>query len=587
MEPAALEVRTASRAERAACLLACLTLLLAGAAAHVWYLLDDCPLDLSGDEAHYWEWSRRLDFSYYSKGPLVAYIIAAGRALLADWSRGLLGSEVLAVRLPAVLLSLLTGIGVYTLALETTGRPRVALGAVALTFTIPILAVGAVLMTIDAPLMCCWTWALVSVHCALTKSRRHAWLATGMLTALGVLAKFNMLLLLPTVGLLILTEPRLRGLARRPAPYQTALLGLLGLAPILLWNAQHDWVSFRHVAGQAGLAGRPTLRPGGPLEYVAGQAAVVGPVWFLAMLAALGSLWRRPVEVLSPNVWDRPSSCGAGRLMAGPPPGGGTGARPAWESHRPESIRLLALAAALPWLLFLGFALITKVQPNWPVVALVPGVVLLAIWGARGLGDFSRRRAYAALLAAGGILGAAQVLVAHRSEWLMPVFAWMARDAPPWDLTPVARYDPSARLRGWSRLGRAVGEVLDEQRRAGRDPFILTDDYQLASQIAFYCPGQPRVYCAQSALGGRRSQYDIWTNPIRDADAFTGRPVVYVGALHPRLTGEAGGPAALPDLRPVRTVEHAVRGQRVQLWTIWYCDAFAGFARTPQEEQRY
>ena len=33
-------------------------------------------LDLSPDEAHYWEWSRRLDLSYYSKGPLIAYLIA-------------------------------------------------------------------------------------------------------------------------------------------------------------------------------------------------------------------------------------------------------------------------------------------------------------------------------------------------------------------------------------------------------------------------------------------------------------------------------------------------------------------------------
>jgi hypothetical protein len=556
MEPAAPELRAASRAEHAVCFLACVILLLLGAAIHVWYLLDDCPLDLSGDEAHYWEWSRRLDLSYYSKGPLVAYIIAAGRTLLADCSRELLGSEVLAVRLPAIFLSLLTGIGIYTLALETTARPHVALGAVALTFTVPILAVGAVLMTIDAPLMCCWTWALVSVHCALMKNRRHAWVATGVLTAVGVLAKFNMLLLLPTVGLHILTEPRLRALARHPAPYLTALLGLLGLVPILLWNARHEWVSFRHVAGQAGLAGPPTLRPGGPLEYAAGQAAVIGPVWFVATLIALGSLWRRPVE-------------------------------PKSESHQPESMRLLALAAALPWLLFLGFALITKVQPNWPVVALVPGVVLLAVWLARGLGDASRRRTYAGLLAAGSVLGTAQVVVAHRTEWLMPVFAWMARDAPPWDLTPVARYDPSARLRGWAHLGLSVDEVLAEQHQASRDPFILADDYQLASQIAFYCPGQPRVYCAQSALGGRLSQYDVWSNPIRDAAAFIGRPVVFVGSLHPRLTGEDGGPAALPGLRVVRTVEHKVLGQRVQLWTIRYCDAFAGFARRAEEERRY
>src|SRR2546430_1542444 len=39
------------------------------------FLTHDCPVDLSGDEAQYWDWSRNLDLSYYSKGPLIAYLI--------------------------------------------------------------------------------------------------------------------------------------------------------------------------------------------------------------------------------------------------------------------------------------------------------------------------------------------------------------------------------------------------------------------------------------------------------------------------------------------------------------------------------
>ena len=36
------------------------------AAANVAYLFAGCPLDLAPDEAHYWDWSRRPDWSYYS-----------------------------------------------------------------------------------------------------------------------------------------------------------------------------------------------------------------------------------------------------------------------------------------------------------------------------------------------------------------------------------------------------------------------------------------------------------------------------------------------------------------------------------------
>src|SRR5215813_5439928 len=77
------------------------TLLILGAAAlHLAYLACDCPLDLAPDEAHYWDWSRNLDWSYYSKGPLVAYLIRLGTELAGGIALQLTGSEMLAVRLP-------------------------------------------------------------------------------------------------------------------------------------------------------------------------------------------------------------------------------------------------------------------------------------------------------------------------------------------------------------------------------------------------------------------------------------------------------------------------------------------------------
>ncbi|NBU73007.1 MAG: hypothetical protein EBS53_16470, partial [Bacteroidetes bacterium] len=46
------------------------------------YLAWLCPYNLAQDEAHYWDWSRHLDWSYYSKGPLVAWLIALSNALM-------------------------------------------------------------------------------------------------------------------------------------------------------------------------------------------------------------------------------------------------------------------------------------------------------------------------------------------------------------------------------------------------------------------------------------------------------------------------------------------------------------------------
>src|SRR6478736_3752570 len=95
------------------------------------YVWLHCPLDLAPDEAHYWDWSRHLDWSYYSKGPLVAWLIRLSCELLGPLSVELTGSLAAAVRFPAVAchLSLLTGW--YVLAAGMFRSPRLGFAVVA------------------------------------------------------------------------------------------------------------------------------------------------------------------------------------------------------------------------------------------------------------------------------------------------------------------------------------------------------------------------------------------------------------------------------------------------------------------------
>src|SRR5215475_5172078 len=70
---------------------------------HVAYIAFPHALDLAPDEAHYWLWSQHLDASYYSKGPLVAWLIRGSVELFGAWSRSHFGSETFAIRLPATI----------------------------------------------------------------------------------------------------------------------------------------------------------------------------------------------------------------------------------------------------------------------------------------------------------------------------------------------------------------------------------------------------------------------------------------------------------------------------------------------------
>src|SRR5205809_8095586 len=106
--------------------------LLAMTAFRFIYLVWLCPLDLAPDEAHYWDWSRNLDWSYYSKGPLVAYLIRVACALFGHWSGWLTGTEMVAVRLPAVLCGSLLLASLYVLTAQVSRREGLAAAVVAL-----------------------------------------------------------------------------------------------------------------------------------------------------------------------------------------------------------------------------------------------------------------------------------------------------------------------------------------------------------------------------------------------------------------------------------------------------------------------
>src|SRR4051812_26914247 len=153
---------TTGLTDRACKRIAC-GLILASVAFHVAYLAFNCPLDLSPDEAHYWQWSRHLAWSYYSKGPLVAWLIGASCAVFGPLSESLVGSPMLAVRLPAVGCHAALLAGWYILTASTLKSHRAALALVGLALTFPPVSGGAAVMPIDPPFLACWCWAAVGV----------------------------------------------------------------------------------------------------------------------------------------------------------------------------------------------------------------------------------------------------------------------------------------------------------------------------------------------------------------------------------------------------------------------------------------
>lgn len=453
------------------------------------------PLGLAGDEAHYWTWSQRLDWSYYSKGPLTAWLIAA--------STGLLGNTELGVRLPAGLLS----VGLFVVLADLAIRlrtvlhgPMTAVQRARLRLLVllgmaahPMFAVSGLLMTIDAPFLLAWAAALWGIFRAEVEGWRWGWVVAGLAGGLGFLAKYTIGLL---AGLLAVywtvtwvlhrrmpaSDPgdgavrRSQGLCGFRAAvtdWRLWLGGALALActlPVLVWNAGQEWVSFRHVGGQVSDERGWSLVGGlEPLVY-----QMVNPPLAVLLAGALVLLLR----------WSQQ-------------PGVSVAARRA---------SVWMLASTLGTLLFFCVAgLQTKVQPNWPAPLWLSGVVLvfavLPLVRSPGAGlavEPDRvprwvRWSAGRLLVPSIVLGLVMGVLGHVST----LFYRLGLDP---------QVDPARVLLGYDQLGSVVGEM---RREFPEVQTVLSDDYDLASRVWFYTPDQPAVRLLR--LDNRRSnQFDLW-----------------------------------------------------------------------------
>ena len=144
---------------------------------------------------------------------------------LAGWAQSrLTGSLMLAARMPAVVSGALTAWAVYRLAALTTASRRIGMISVLILPAIPILAIGGVIITSDTPLVCCWAWAAVWAYRALAGDDLRAWVAAGVIGALGVLAKYSFLAFPASVGLFLILSPGHRRQLAKPGFWVMCLL---------------------------------------------------------------------------------------------------------------------------------------------------------------------------------------------------------------------------------------------------------------------------------------------------------------------------------------------------------------------------
>lgn len=416
-----------------------------------------------GDEAYYWDWGRQPDYGYYSKPPFIAWLYA-----FVDWvGQG----SLFAIRATAAVLGTLSILILFKLT-ESLFDARTGWLAVLLSLAAPANAALSFFLTIDAPLLICWSIALWMFWRYITGEGKTGTLLTLFLSlAVGHLCK-QMMMIFPLLALIFLASHReTRPFLRRPSLWMVLLGSYLSLIPPLVWNAQHDWITFEHTSHHF-------------------EVKNEGGSYVIERLKDFLSFVGTQFGVLSPGTaFVLFSLCLTGLPLFG-------------KVSKPA--RYLLSFGAIPIVMMLLIALRQGMQPNWPAVFYVSGIVLTAGWyGGKfqfGCPPASWRRLFPVTIAVG-------VILTSYFYFAPMVFEALGRSGH--------KADPNRRLLGYDLVAKEF-EVLRRSVPGSDDHFLVALGHRdFTSQLAFGLPDQPRVYLWDSD-GIITSQYEMWNNPLED-----------------------------------------------------------------------
>jgi 4-amino-4-deoxy-L-arabinose transferase-like glycosyltransferase len=490
-------------------------------AVRYWFVASG-QLNLVQDEAQYWDWIRRPQLSYYSKGPLIAWVITT-------WCN-VFGSTELGVRFGAVIG--MTGIqaAIYIGISRVWREYRTALFVLFVAATLPLLNGLGILMTTDNPLIFCWTVAFFALSAATRNKPDHTpgnlpFILLAICLAVGILAKYMMLAFLG-LGMVYAVILHLRG--QLPARFWgrfilAALIGtFIGMLPIILWNMQNDWVGFKHVA-KLSTGEKKTFSPRIMpfFEMLGAQIGLLGLWWFPLIIAggwrAIKKSWIGPVGAFD------------------------------------EKYRHYLQAALFFWPLWLAitfWSIKSKTEANWTAVSFMGAAILGGMYFMRWW-DKPLRKARGRI-----------ILCSVATLFIALMFASPVIPVP-------ETLDMTQRLKGWESLGQELQHIAETEFEDPSKVFMFSEKYDITSELAFYTPGQPITFCLWA--GDRRmNQYDIWPGPGPEFD----------GAVMVRKNFNNRAPKLTYDLfESVSTPIHFTStfdGKPARKFTLYICKGYKG-----------
>ena len=443
--------------------------------------------DLFFDEAQYWAWAQAPAFGYYSKPPLIAWLIAASTSLCGDTEA--------CIRLPSPLIHTATALVLFVLGARLYDARTGALAALAFAL-LPGVSLSAGIISTDVPLLFAWALALLGFSALFETKSWWPALTLGAAFAIGLNAKYAMAWFVLCAAIYLIATPARRTILRDPRLWAALALGITGIVPNLMWNQAHSFATFAHTADNAKWEGG-LFHPAKAFEFFASQFGVFGPLYFAGLLLIA---YR---SIPSPSLRSRASPMTWGGL--------GWGSRkttvlnPAPAPALPEPDRLLMAFCGPLILIITAQAFLSRAHPNWAAVAYVPGTLLVIATLTRELSWRWLKVSYALHAAVLAVLIVGTSLAGALKLPLKP--------------------DPLARTLGWHALADATRAELAAARARGT-PYaaVLTDKRAVTAELIYYMRGEPTPVLAFRSGPRPHDHFEL----SRPYTATAGEPVLLV-----------------------------------------------------------
>jgi 4-amino-4-deoxy-L-arabinose transferase-like glycosyltransferase len=385
------------------------------------------PLELYADEAQYWRWGESLEWGYYSKPPMIAWMIHASTAIFGDseW----------AIRILAPVFHSFGALFLFLLSRKMFGSTA-GLFTVITYLLMPGVILSSSVISTDGVLFPFWCLALLLFW--RLREGEAGWLsiiALGAAIGIGFLSKYAMIYFAIGVALTcLIDQPTRRAVLSAKGAAFIAVAALV-FAPHMVWNAANDFKTVGHTVDNANLGGELFNLDHLP-KFIGDQMGVFGPIAFIALIAAI--FFIRPKGDLA-AIGD--------------------------QAHSARTKEKWLACFIIPVLVIIMFqAVLSRAHANWAATAYPAASVLIG-------GFFVRARGWRWPLW-GGI--ALQVAVA--------VLAGVLALAPPSWTAAIGRDNDFKRVRGWEDISNQL--MLEIERT--NPTAVIVDEREVWHGLDYY-----------------------------------------------------------------------------------------------------